>query len=354
MSGRGRGKAVPAPRGPSGSESQGAHRGVRRLTIALVLAAVVAIAAVFAWQRAYMPNNDLLFNRYWWLVMVMPFVGLLLASVTRRHDPEVVGDKVLRHDDPAILEHWTHAFGTVILLVTGIAMGCLFIPNLLSETATNAMMNVHFVGVLLFLFGTTYWLGNAIQSPSRLREHFPDKHVVNYTIRHYGRMIGIKKYTMPPEEKYLESERAAFIMAITVTAAMFVTGVIKTLAHVISLPDALMGPTTFLHDLFALIMVLFIIPHIFFAVFAPGSFPLFISMMTGYLPLKNAQEDHAGWLQQLDKQGRGITADRARRANRAGSAAGALNPSGVQASGARPEARPQREIGSARTEADTL
>ncbi len=289
-------------------------RGARRLAVAVTLAAVVAVASVFAWQMAYAPGNELLFNRLWWLVIVTPFLGLLLASVTKRHDPEVVGDRVLRHDDPAILEHWTHAFGTVILLITGIAMGCLFIPNLLSKTATNAMMNVHFVGVILFLFGTSYWLGNAIQSPRRVKEHFPDKHVIEYTKRHYGLMLGIKKFTMPPEAKYLESERAAFIMAVGVTLAMFLTGIVKVAAHVVDLPDPLMNVTTFLHDLFALVMILFIIPHIFFAVFAPGSFPLFISMMTGYLDLEHAEKDHAGWLQELDAQGRGVKADRARNA----------------------------------------
>lgn len=288
--------------------------GARRFAIALVFALALGVAIVFAWQRAYMPGNELLFNRLWGLAIAAPFAGAVVASLNRRRDPEVVGDKVLRHDVPARVEHWTHALGTVVLLVSGIAMGCLFIPDLLSKTATNAMMNVHFVGVLLFLFGTAYWLCNAVQQPRRLREHFPDRHVVEYTVRHYGLMLGIKRFTMPPEGKYLESERAAFIFAIVVTAGIFVTGVVKVVAHVLDIPEPVMDAMTLVHDVFALLMLLFLVAHVFFAVFAPGSFPLFVSMVTGYLELDHAKADHAGWMEELEQEGRGELAAASREA----------------------------------------
>ena len=49
--------------------------------------------------------------------------------------------------------------------------------------------------------------GNTIISKWRLREHLPTKNVVAYTVRHYGLLVGIKKFTMPPEDKYFESEK---------------------------------------------------------------------------------------------------------------------------------------------------
>ena len=283
----------------------GSHRVRRRIVAAVVAFIALATALIFAWQHTFIPDADLLFNKFWWVLILIPFLGLALAAVTKRQDPRVEGDKVLRHDDAAMLEHWTHGIGTVILLISGIALGCLFIPSLLSVDATNAMINIHFVGAAVFLFGSFYYLGNAILSPKRVREHLPTRNALSYTIRHYGLLIGIKRFVMPPEEKYFESERMAFILAVVATATIAISGIIKALAHVLSLPGALVGAATFLHDLMAIAMIIFIIPHVFFAVFAPGSFPLFISMLTGYLPLKHAEKDHAGWLEQLDAEGRG-------------------------------------------------
>ncbi len=288
----------------------GPYRVKRRIIVAAVLFIATATAIVFAWQKAFIYENELLFNRFWWVLALVPFVGLGLASITKRQDPRVVGDKVLRHDDAAMLEHWTHGIGTVILLVSGISLGCLFIPSLLSVDTVNAMMNIHFVGATVFLFGSFYYLGNAVLSPKRVREHLPTKNALSYTIRHYGLLIGIKKFTMPPEEKYFESERVAYILAVVAAAVIAISGLVKVAAHVVSLPGGVLFVATLLHDVMAIAMILFIIPHVFFAVFAPGSFPLFISMLTGYLPLEHAEKDHAGWLEALDKKGRGRTIEK--------------------------------------------
>ena len=64
----------------------------------------------------------------------------------------------------------------------------------------------------------------------RLREHLPTKNVVAYTVRHYGLLVGIKKFTMPPEDKYFESEKAAYVMAVVTAALLVVTGLVKALA----------------------------------------------------------------------------------------------------------------------------
>ena len=72
--------------------------------------------------------------------------------------------------------------------------------------------------------------GNTIISKWRLREHLPTKNVVAYTVRHYGLLVGIKKFTMPPEDKYFESEKAAYVMAVVTAALLVVTGLVKALA----------------------------------------------------------------------------------------------------------------------------
>lgn len=240
-----------------------------------------------------------------WLVALAPFLGLFCSAFAKRKDPEIVGDRVYRHDPPARISHWAHAIGTTVCVVSGIIMGLRFTPAFVDDgPAAVVWMNVHFVACVLFLFGTFFYLGNTIVSRYRLKEHLPTKNAVNYTLRHYGLLVGIKKFTMPPEDKYFESEKVAYVFAVVVSVLLVVSGLVKAAAHVfLTLPDAFMNVLSWTHDIAAAAMVLFLVAHVFFAVIAPFSWKTFPSMFFGWIPKEEADKEHAGWVERLEKAG---------------------------------------------------
>lgn len=249
-------------------------------------------------------SGRLLFDSSTWLVWLAPFFGILAAGLTKRQDPRVEGDRVLRHDTAAIVEHWTHGLATAVLLASGISLGVLFVPALVGGgTPVAIAMNIHFGAVVVFLFGTFYYGANTALALGRLREHLPTGDAIQYTKRHYGLLLGFKKFTMPPERKYFESEKMAFIMAAVTTIAIIITGFLKLAAHSFNLPAGLMGVVTPTHDIATVLMLAFIAPHIFFAAILPSSWPILRSMFTGHVSLDYAKHEHAGWLAELEKAG---------------------------------------------------
>src|SRR5574340_362792 len=151
-------------------------------------------------------EQTLLFDSATWLVWLAPFLGVLAAGLTKRRDPVIEGDKVLRHDLAARIEHWTHGLGTAVLLASGAALGFLSVPALVgSGEPVWTWIQVHFWAVAVFLFGTFYYGANTLMARDRFKEHLPTKNAVDYTKRHYGRLLGNKSLTMPPEAKYFES-----------------------------------------------------------------------------------------------------------------------------------------------------
>lgn len=267
-----------------------------------------------------MNERELLFNSATWLVWIAPFAGIFAASISKRRNPHVDGDRVLRHDLPARITHWTHGLGTAALLTTGILLGLLFMPALVgSGKPVWAVMNIHFFAAVVFLFGTFYYGANTILAPKRLAEHLPTKNAIEYTKRHYGLLLGFKKFTMPPEAKYFESEKMAYIMAAVATVAIIATGFLKVLAHAVNVPVAVMEIATPVHDIATVVMLAFFLAHVFFAAIAPFSWPVLGSMFTGYVSLEHVKHEHAGWLEEIEAAD-GSTLEDARPAETSGHA----------------------------------
>jgi formate dehydrogenase subunit gamma len=247
-------------------------------------------------------STNLLFDSATWVVWLAPFAGILAAGLTKRQDPRIEGDRVLRHDGAAIIEHWTHGIATGVLLISGIVLGVLFIPALVGPGApVFAAMNIHFVAASVFLFGTFYYGANTMLALNRLKEHLPTSDAVEYTKRHYGLLLGFKKFTMPPERKYFESEKMAYLLAAAATITIILTGFMKVLAHSLDLPAQMMSIVTPAHDVATVVMVAFFVPHIFFAAVLPSSWPILRSMFTGHVSLEYAKHEHAGWLAEIEK-----------------------------------------------------
>jgi len=274
-----------------------------RATFGVAIALAFSLALAYAVRYAAVEGSELLFDSATWILWLAPFAGMAAAAATKRRDPVVEGDRVLRHDDAAILEHWTHGIGTAVLLVSGIALGVWFVPALVGSGEPVWMwMNVHFVAAALFLFGTFYYCANTVLALKRLREHLPTRDAVDFTKRHYGLLLGFKKFSFPPERKYFESEKVAYLLALSATALIVITGLFKVAAHVFDLPEGLMGAMTLTHDVATVAMLFFLLAHVFFAAVLPASWPMFRSMFTGYVSLDHARHEHAGWLAELGFQ----------------------------------------------------
>lgn len=244
-------------------------------------------------------RSALWFNAATWLVWLAPFAGIFVAVFTRRRDPVIEGDKVLRHDLAARVEHWTHGVGTAVLLVSGIILGTRFTPSFVASGGdARQWMDVHFVAVIPFLFGTFYYVANTLLSQHRFREHLPTANAFTFTVRHYGKLLGFK-FDMPPEDKYFESEKVAYLLALGATSLLVVTGLLKAAAHAVAVPGWLMGPATLVHDISAVAMLAFFVAHVFFAAIAPFSWPVLGSMFSGYVTREQAQHEHAGWYARL-------------------------------------------------------
>lgn len=241
-------------------------------------------------------SSVLLFDKAWWLIFAMPFVGILCSRFPKRVAPFVKDGKIYRHDKSARLEHWPHALGTLFLLISGFVLGLSFWHGFTSgESDSVFWLDVHYVAACAFLFGTFFYLANLICEPHRGKDHLPNKHFLSGIINHYGSKFHIKGLKYPEEGKYFQSENVAYLYALIVAALMAVTGIIKTSAHVWNLPADVMAATTFCHDVGAILMILFFVAHIFFAVLIPSSHKTAPSMITGWQPEEVAKEEHQAW-----------------------------------------------------------
>lgn len=245
------------------------------------------------------------FSSLAWLIALMPFVGLFTAGLVKRKDPFIKGDRVYRHDPPARLSHWTHALGVTVCLISGAVMGLRFTPAFVSSgPAAVFWMNVHFVACVFFLFGTFFYLGNTIISRYRFKEHLPSRHAFSTTLHHYGRKLGFKSLAPVEEDKYFESEKLAYVMALGCSFLLIVTGIIKVIAHVVlGMPGAFLNVITWMHDISAVAMVVFFLAHVFFAAIVPMAWKTFPSMLIGWMPRSEAEHEHVAWIRRLKKQG---------------------------------------------------
>lgn len=193
-----------------------------------------------------------------------------------------------------------------VCLVSGIILGLRFTPAFVEDgPAAVVWMNVHFVAAVSFLFGTFFYLGNTVISSHRFKEHLPTRDAVVTTIHHYGRKLGFKNLTPVEEDKYFESEKIAYLMALGCSVLLVLSGLVKAFAHVfLTLPDSFMNVITWTHDLAAALMLLFFLAHVFFAAIVPFSWKTFPSMLTGWMPRDEAEHEHKIWIRRLRDAGR--------------------------------------------------
>lgn len=273
--------------------------------VGLILAGIAAVQG--AYQAAALPIRPalrggavLLFDSSAWVIWVALFLGFLAAGLTRRSDPAIVGDRVLRHDGPAILEHWSHAAATLTLLVTGVALGARYLlPKLVSgPVETGVALNLHFVGAALFAFAAGYYAPNTLLS-GRWREHIPHEIVgsVKLFFAHYKAIF--TRSELPAEGKYFAIEHLTYPVAIAGSVLVLITGLLKVVAHSLDIPAGVMGATTLVHDISAIVLGGFLVAHAIAGALVPWSWPLLRSIITGYVTVEYAKHHHKDWYTEL-------------------------------------------------------
>lgn len=271
------------------------------LLIILAIGFVVAFEAsqLVQYQKVFSGSYtyNLLFTSFNWLIPVAVFAGIFAGAASKHEESKLDNGKVLRHDGVAFLVHWAHASSTLLLLVTGVYLGFLFIPRLISGVQNvGFMLNLHFVGVVIFLFSITYHLTDLYISGT-LAEHMPASGDLKAAFAHYAAKLGMGK--APKEGKYLASEKLSYPLWVVSVGLVILSGFVKVSAHVWNLPAGLMGVTTLLHDVGALLVAVNLAAHVFLSSIVPWSWPLLKSMITGYVSAEYAQKHHALWYAEL-------------------------------------------------------
>lgn len=257
---------------------------------------------------------NLLFSSAALLIPLAILSGIFFGASDANHaSNKVVNGKIERHNVQMFFQHWTHAIGCVTLIITGIALGTLFIPRTIQNVESIGFaMNMHFIGVCFFLFGISYYVTKEALL-GELKHMLPHKGDLTGFIGHYKAMILRKP--MPPEEKFLCAERVVFPLWIIGVSGIVISGGFKVAAHVWSLPDALMGAMSFLHGVFTIYMTLMLAGHVFAGALLPASWPLIRSLVTGYVTEDYAKHHHELWWKEIEKEMAGDKAAKQKKSN---------------------------------------
>ena len=221
------------------------------------------------------------------------------VSKSPRSEPVYEEGKILRHDERMFFSHWAHTLSVIILAISGLMMGPLFLPRLVhTPEAAGFALNVHFVGIVIFAFGLLYYISDLIIEGG-FKDLLPEPGDVKNTLSYYSAKL--KGMEAPPQGKYLASEKLAYPVWIVLTGGITITGGIKLAAHLWSLPGALMGAMSFIHDVCAFAILVLMAIHVVLGAIVPWSWPLLRSMVTGYVSEEYVRKYHGRWYKEIQK-----------------------------------------------------
>lgn len=284
---------------------------INRLFIAsgLLIAGVAGVCVAFAFSRIVPDANAfpgssiycLLFRPAAWVIPLSAFLGIFFRALNKdgQGEPSFKNSKILRHDKHMFFGHWAHAFSVLVLAVSGMVMGPFFLPRWV-HTPQDAgfVLNLHFIGIIVFVFSLFYAISNTVITGG-LKDLLPEANDLKAAISDYRSKFG--KGSHPGHGKYLASEKLAYPLWVILVGGITITGGVKVAAHVWLLPSALMGTMTFIHDGCAAGLLVLLAVHIILGAVVPWSWPLFGSMVTGYISEAYVRKKHRHWYEALQK-----------------------------------------------------
>jgi len=263
-----------------------------KITVILIITlAALAVGIVFS-----NTSDVVFFDSIPWVTIAAAGLGFVLGAARARLKgrEEVSHGEVNRHGGGSFLEHWGTALGIFAALASGILLGFLFFPPIMdTPDKTGFPLNIHFIGVAIALFGGSFFMGDYIFSGKydRLLPNIPD-----ITGGFFGKYFLRRKWSS--EDKYLSSQKVAFLGFAIFGGVILISGAVKVAAHIWPIDADYWAFFTVIHDLFSLLFIFLLIIHVLL-VLGLREWPALFSWITGKVTEECTEEDYPVWHEEI-------------------------------------------------------
>jgi len=239
-----------------------------------------------------------------WVLVGVAVLGLILGAARGmlKKRSTIHGDVVIRHGVGSFISHWGTGIGIFMAIASGLLMGMYLGfwtigPFARVPGAVISPANLHYFAVVFILFGAFFFVGDYLFGRN-LKLLIPNAEDVSKGF--IGKYMLRRKWTR--EEKYLSSQKSAFVPYILIGLVILLTGAVKVASHLWPIKADYWGWATILHDYFALFIILYTIVHMGIIVML-GHWPAFFSWFTGTMKTHEVEHEHPIWYEEL-KTGR--------------------------------------------------
>ena len=275
----------------------------KTLLVLFVLLAALGVGIYFSYTSLRLiPLFDNR-NAQWGLV-ASAVVGVILGAARGllKKKNAIQGEVVTRHGVGSLISHWATGFGIFALIYSGVMMGFFimngksiwFIP-VFAQTLAQVIpaLNVHYFAVLITLFGGFFFGADYIATRDWMAL-IPN--MQDITQGFLGKYLLRRKWEK--EDKYMSSQKGAFVPFAAIGIVMLLSGAVKAAAHVWPITSNIWGWATVIHDVFMVFTILYIIVHVGMVVVL-GHWPAFFSWFTGTMPTKTVEHHYPVWFEKL-------------------------------------------------------
>ncbi len=267
---------------------------------------------------------DTIFARLLPFVVGAAISVALLERGRKRTHAATSGDSVRRHELSEVLAHWFNAVGIGLCLITAVWLQRWFDRPFSLDTTYV----VHFIGAGMIVAAVTHHIvfqrvgGGTGLIPRKLSDvKNAAAEVVGYTGVYRG-MRGVFGIQLPvvvrrpaqrilrrlnlvpdPNGKYLATEKVlSYTVWTLLLGIVVITGVIKTLNYLFSMPGGLLHWSSYLHDGATIFLIVFLGIHVGALVLVPRNWPLLKSMFTTRISRAYAKQHLPLWVEEEDGQ----------------------------------------------------
>jgi cytochrome b subunit of formate dehydrogenase len=239
-----------------------------------------------------------------WCIIASVVVGLILgvARGLLKKKNAIKGEIVTRHGVGSFISHWATGFGIFVLIYSGVMLGFFIMDGksfwllpVFSKTLEQVIpvLNVHYFAVLMTLFGGFFFGADYIATRDWMLLIPNMKDLIQGFI---GKYFLRRKWDA--EDKYMSSQKGAFVPFAAIGIVMLLSGAVKVAAHVLPISANVWGWATVIHDVFMIFTILYILVHVGMVVVL-GHWPAFFSWFTGTMSTKTVEHHHPVWYEKL-------------------------------------------------------
>jgi cytochrome b subunit of formate dehydrogenase len=242
-------------------------------TVSFTVIYLIVLVLVIAWVS---PFQTKLFHDISWIFLIA-IIGGVVAGIFRARaklrNSDPVNDPP-RHTIFSFMEHWGTGIGIIVLIISARLIGFVFAPHTSSPSVMPS--NLHFVGLFFTLLFGCYFLADSLVSREYRLEMPNLADIWDGTIKKY--LLG-KKWN--DTDKYLSSQKSAFLAFAVLGFCVLVTGAIKIVNFTWQIPSQLVLRASYAHDIFAILFILLLIVHILLVFVVRSHRRLLYSWFTG-------------------------------------------------------------------------